>query len=70
MCCKENPDLYNSMIIDLQGFSEMKQRSHLEVLTVVQIQAERLQSLLSQFLRSKYDMTKFRELMSSIISPI
>ena len=32
MCCKEDPNLYNTLIMDLQAFEDMRKRSHVEAL--------------------------------------
>lgn len=69
MCCKEDPNLYNTLIMDLQAFEDMRKRSHIEALSVVSLQAERLSALLVRILQSKYDMKKFGELMATIVSP-
>ena len=36
MCCKENPDLYNEIIQDLQGYGNLRQGTHLEAMSAVQ----------------------------------
>ena len=35
MCCKENADLYNEIIQDLQGYGNLRQGTHVEALTAV-----------------------------------
>lgn len=47
----------------------MSHRSHWEVLSVTQLQSDRLVRLLTAFLASQFDMQQFGELMCSIVSP-
>lgn len=69
MCCKENADLYNEIIQDLQGFGNLRQGTHVEALNAVQSQSERLVTILQRFCETKYDMNQFYELMYSILQP-
>jgi len=69
MCCKENADLYNEIIQDLQGFGNLRRGTHVQALNAVQSQSERLVAILQRFCETKYNMNQFYELMYSILQP-
>jgi len=69
MCCKENADLYNEIIQDLQGFGNLRRGTHVQAMNAVQSQSERLVAILQRFCETKYNMNQFYELMYSILQP-
>jgi len=70
-CVSDAPSYYNvnPQVRDLQGFVDVKKSSHFEVLAVVRIQSERITEIVGRYVASKYNMSKFAELMYSIMSP-
>lgn len=70
MCCKENADLYNEIIQDLQGFGNLRKGTHVQAMNAVLSQSERLVAILQRFCETKYNMNQFYELMYSILQPI